>query len=42
MNILLDTHVFLWWTLDDERLPPRWRETLEHAANTVYLSAATA
>jgi PIN domain nuclease of toxin-antitoxin system len=42
MNILLDTHVFLWWTLDDERLPRRWRETLEAAENTVYLSAATA
>ncbi len=42
MNILLDTHVFLWWTLDDERLPTRWREALEDDGNTVYLSAATA
>ena len=42
MNILLDTHVFLWWTLDDKRLPTRWREAFEADENTVYLSAATA
>ena len=34
--------MFLWWTLDDERLPQHWRETLEAPENTVYLSAATA
>ncbi len=42
MNILLDTHVFLWWTLDDERLPIHWRDALDADENTVYLSAATA
>lgn len=41
MNILLDTHVFLWWTTDDNHLPQHWREVCESPDNAVYLSAAT-
>jgi PIN domain nuclease of toxin-antitoxin system len=41
MKILLDTHVFLWWTMADGRLPRQWRETCESPENDVFLSAAT-
>lgn len=40
MNLLLDTHVFLWWILDDPRLRPTSRELIGDASN-VYWSAAS-
>ena len=39
MNLLLDTHVLLWWLGDDSRLGGRARELIADPANTVYLSA---
>lgn len=41
MNVLLDTHTFLWWIDDDPRLSPRAREIIGNADNTVFLSAAS-
>jgi len=41
MNILLDTHIFLWWTLSDSRLPSELRHDLEAPGNIVFLSAAS-
>lgn len=32
MNVLLDTHVWLWWLLGQPDLPRRERETLDDAA----------
>lgn len=42
MRILLDTHAFLWWMADDERLSPRARTVIIEPANTLLLSAASA
>ena len=42
MKILLDTHVFLWWIMDDESLSPVARRTISNAENELYFSAASA
>ncbi len=42
MRGLLDTHVFLWWNMDDPQLSDRAREFMRDAANDLYVSAATA
>lgn len=41
MNLLLDTHVVLWWRLNDRRLLPAARRAIE-AADRVIVSAASA
>ncbi len=41
MKALLDTHVFIWWVLDDERLPFFVRDLLADEKNELYLSAAS-
>ncbi len=41
MRLLLDTHVFLWWLADDQRLSPRCREQIANPINDVMLSAVT-
>jgi len=43
MNVLLDTHAFLWWITDDPRLSARAREIFEDedGINTLHLSAAS-
>jgi PIN domain nuclease of toxin-antitoxin system len=40
MNLLLDTHVLIWWD-EGRRLEPDARRAIE-AADTVYVSAASA
>lgn len=42
MRVLIDTHVFLWWVLDDPRITETMRETLGDGANDVLLSTASA
>lgn len=42
MRLLLDTHVFLWWTQNDPRLQSMHREALQLPQNPVYVSAASA
>ncbi len=42
MDLLLDTHAFLWWIAGDEALSPRAREAIGDKANEVYVSAASA
>jgi len=42
MKVLLDTHTFLWWITDDQRLSRRAREVIGDGDNEVYLSAASA
>ena len=39
VNLLLDTHAFLWWIQDDAQLGARTRAAIERG--TVYVSAAT-
>ncbi len=42
MRLLIDTHVFLWWILDDASLSPRARRLIEDAGNEIFFSAASA
>lgn len=41
MRALLDTHTFLWWISDDERLSLRVREIISNRHNTLLVSAAS-
>jgi hypothetical protein len=41
MRVLLDTHSFLWWVMDDVRLPLQARAVLRDGRNTLVVSAAT-
>jgi len=42
MNLLLDTHVFLWAVDNNPNLSPAEREAIVDGHNIVYVSAATA
>jgi PIN domain nuclease of toxin-antitoxin system len=41
MRVLVDTHAFLWWILDDPSLSRRARETIASPENECLLSAAS-
>jgi PIN domain nuclease of toxin-antitoxin system len=41
MNLLLDTHIFLWYISGDEHLPASHLAAIRDPANAVYLSAAS-
>jgi PIN domain nuclease of toxin-antitoxin system len=41
MNLLLDTHAFLWWVTDDPRLSSRAREVIANGGNILFFSAAS-
>lgn len=41
MKALLDTHVFLWWVLDDERLTAFVRDFVADGKNDLFLSSAS-
>ncbi|RMD59631.1 type II toxin-antitoxin system VapC family toxin [Candidatus Parcubacteria bacterium] len=41
MNVLLDTHAFLWWIDDNPKLSPRARGVISDAGNALFLSAAS-
>lgn len=41
MNLLLDTHAFLWFVAGDNRLSARARRAMEHADAELFLSAAS-
>lgn len=38
MRILLDTHIFLWWLQDSQRLKSETRKAIQYA-DTVYISS---
>jgi PIN domain nuclease of toxin-antitoxin system len=42
VRLLLDTHAFLWWVTDDDRMSERAGELIADGANDVYFSAASA
>jgi PIN domain nuclease of toxin-antitoxin system len=42
MNILLDTHVLIWWLLDDPRLCSIFRSYIADLKNNIYVSSASA
>ena len=39
--MLLDTHIFLWWLFDDDRIPVNTKDYIQDIKNTVYVSAAS-
>ena len=41
MNLLLDTHVLLWWLLEPPRLSAQARKSVASRQNDVWVSAAT-
>ncbi|MFZ3064539.1 MAG: type II toxin-antitoxin system VapC family toxin [Nitrospirota bacterium] len=41
MKALLDTHVFLWWVMDDERLTPYIRDFISDEGNDLFLSSTS-
>jgi PIN domain nuclease of toxin-antitoxin system len=41
MNILLDTHVLLWWLADDACLGKKARGAIENVNNLTFVSAAS-
>ena len=42
MRLLLDTHAFIWWDQEPEKLPELVLAALVDASNDVFLSTATA
>ena len=42
MNLLLDTHAFLWWLREDDSLGTAARSAIERTGNVVFVSAASA
>ncbi len=42
MQLLLDTHAFLWWLINDRRLSQATREAIADEGNDVLVSAASA
>lgn len=42
MRVLLDTHAFLWWVLEDPRLSARAQSVIEAQENDVLVSAVSA
>jgi PIN domain nuclease of toxin-antitoxin system len=42
MRLLLDTHAFLWWVTDDQRLSATARCVIADMDHRIYLSAASA
>ena len=40
MNLLLDTHVLLWWLDDNPSLSKKARMSISDGANSVFVSAA--
>ena len=41
MRYLLDTHIFIWWVVNDRRLPKTIRGVMADPENELFLSAAS-
>ena len=41
MNLLLDTHVLLWWLDDNPTLSKKAKEAIADGGNIIFISAAT-
>jgi PIN domain nuclease of toxin-antitoxin system len=42
VRLLLDTHALIWWVMDDRSLSRQAEAAIEHPANDVFVSAASA
>ena len=38
MNLLLDTHVIIWFITDDKKLPPKIKTIIENPENAAFVS----
>jgi PIN domain nuclease of toxin-antitoxin system len=41
MKYLLDTNIFIWFALDDPKLPTDYKATIENMDNDIFISAAS-
>ncbi|HET9210386.1 MAG TPA: type II toxin-antitoxin system VapC family toxin [Thermoanaerobaculia bacterium] len=41
MKLLLDSHAFLWWLAEDQKLSPEAREAVADPSSIVHVSAAS-
>lgn len=41
MRLLLDTHTFIWWASEPEKLPQKIRELCENPENTLVVSVTS-
>ncbi len=41
MNLLLDTHTFIWWSCNPEKLPADLINLIKNPANALFLSTAS-
>ena len=41
MRLLLDSHAFLWWLAEDQKLSPEARDAVADPSSIVHVSAAT-
>ncbi len=42
MRLLLDTHILLWWLVDEVRIPEKHREVIRDGRTRVFVSTASA
>lgn len=42
MDLLLDTHVFMWWMMNDKKLSQHAKNLINNADNTCYVSTISA
>lgn len=42
MNLLLDTHIFIWVAIEPDKLPFQVKQALQDPGNTLWISVATA
>lgn len=40
MNLLIDTHILLWWLEDDSKLTTKARKLISDANNLIFISSA--
>ncbi len=41
MNLILDTHTFIWWTITPEKLSKTASELINHSDNRLFLSTVS-
>ncbi|MDB5282091.1 MAG: twitching motility protein PilT [Bacteroidota bacterium] len=41
MNLLLDTHAFIWFVENDKQLPEKTKKEIENEANIIFVSVAS-
>jgi PIN domain nuclease of toxin-antitoxin system len=42
MSYIIDTHIFLWWLFDDQKLDTACRDIIRNPAHRIFVSSASA